>query len=151
MKKVLPGVLIIGLIVVGVGFYRGGQKSVESKGKLVMYKPSSCGCCVGHLAYLRGENYEVEVIETEDMESVKKEYGVPREMESCHTVIGDGYFIEGHVPVEAIEKLLVEKPDIEGIGLPGMPAGSPGMPGYKRGIFKILSLVKGEVKGWFEI
>ena len=39
----------------------------------------------------------------------------------------DGYIIEGHVPVEEIDRLLVEKPDIVGLVVPGMPIGSPGM------------------------
>jgi hypothetical protein len=39
----------------------------------------------------------------------------------------DGYVIEGHVPVADIYRLLDERPDIIGIAVPGMPAGSPGM------------------------
>jgi hypothetical protein len=58
-------------------------------------------------------------------------------MESCHTVEIENYFVEGHVPIEAIQKLLNEKPDINGIALPGMPSGSPGMPGLKMEKFKI--------------
>ncbi|MEM4183609.1 MAG: DUF411 domain-containing protein, partial [Candidatus Caldarchaeum sp.] len=42
------------------------------------------------------------------------------------------YFIEGHVAVEAIRRLFSEKPEIEGITLPGMVAGSPGMGGIKQ-------------------
>jgi hypothetical protein len=30
------------------------------------------------------------------------------------------YFIEGHIPIEAINKLLTEKPEIDGIALPEM-------------------------------
>ena len=37
--------------------------------------------------------------------------------------------LEGHVPIEAVEKLLEEQPDIKGIAVPGMPSGSLGM-GY---------------------
>jgi hypothetical protein len=33
------------------------------------------------------------------------------------------YFIESHVTIEAIEKLLNEKPEIDGIALPEMPSG----------------------------
>lgn len=40
-----------------------------------------------------------------------------------------GYLIEGHVPVEAIDRLLVERPDAVGLTLHGMPADSPGMGG----------------------
>jgi hypothetical protein len=39
----------------------------------------------------------------------------------------DGYIIEGHVPVAEIERLLAEHPEIVGLAVIGMPAGSPGM------------------------
>jgi hypothetical protein len=37
--------------------------------------------------------------------------------------------VEGHVPVQAIERLLSDRPDALGIVVPGMPADSPGMGG----------------------
>lgn len=40
----------------------------------------------------------------------------------------EGYAIEGHIPAVAIKKLLAERPEIKGLAVPGMPAGSPGMP-----------------------
>ncbi len=49
------------------------------------------------------------------------------EFQACHTAIVDGYVIEGHVPVSEIERLLSEKPNVIGIAVAGMPAGSPGM------------------------
>jgi hypothetical protein len=49
------------------------------------------------------------------------------EFQACHTAIVDGYVIEGHVPVSEIERLLSEKPNLIGIAVAGMPAGSPGM------------------------
>jgi hypothetical protein len=52
---------------------------------------------------------------------------VPQELESCHTAVVDGYIIEGHVPVAEIQRLLDERPDVIGIAVAGMPAGSPGM------------------------
>ena len=69
-------------------------------------------------------------MKTENLSSliqIKQEYHVPAELQSCHTAIVDGYVIEGHVPVREIERLLVEKPALIGIGVAGMPAGSPGM------------------------
>jgi hypothetical protein len=39
----------------------------------------------------------------------------------------DGYVIEGHVPAAEINRLLTERPDVVGIAVAGMPAGSPGM------------------------
>ena len=40
----------------------------------------------------------------------------------------EGYIIEGHVPAEAIARLLRERPEgVTGLAVPGMPLGSPGM------------------------
>jgi hypothetical protein len=39
----------------------------------------------------------------------------------------NGYVIEGHVPADAVQRLLREKPKVTGIAVPGMPVGSPGM------------------------
>jgi hypothetical protein len=54
--------------------------------------------------------------------------------------------VEGHVPVAAILRLLTEKPEIKGISLPGMPAGSPGMFGEKTAPFTIFEIGEGEPK-----
>jgi len=48
-------------------------------------------------------------------------------MASCHTAIVNGYVIEGHVPASDIKALLTIKPNIVGLSVPGMPAGTPGM------------------------
>ena len=72
-------------------------------------------------------DYTVQVEDVQDLTAVKSQYQVPSQLRSCHTAIVDGYVIEGHVPVDAIERLLSERPDIAGLAVPGMPAGSPGM------------------------
>ena len=72
----------------------------------------------------------------------------PTEAWSCHTALIDGYPVEGHVPVEAIEDLLAERPDIDGIALPGMRAGSPGMPGEKASPFEVLAIDDGTLSAF---
>lgn len=53
---------------------------------------------------------------------------MPVSVHSCHTARVGRYTVEGHVPVSIIKRLLREKPKgVAGIGVPGMPAGSPGM------------------------
>jgi hypothetical protein len=47
------------------------------------------------------------------------------------------YVIEGHVPLAALEKLFEEQPDIDGIGLAGMPIGTPGMPGPQQEPYEV--------------
>jgi hypothetical protein len=60
---------------------------------------------------------------------VKIKNRVPDKLFSCHTALVQGYVIEGHVPADLIHRLLKEKPPILGLGVPGMPVGSPGMEG----------------------
>lgn len=74
------------------------------------------------------------------MHHIKSRLGIPPEMWSCHTIEAGGYFIEGHVPVKAIERLLAERPPITGIALPGMPPGSPGMGGVRTGPLVIYAI-----------
>ncbi len=71
--------------------------------------------------------YTAKVEDVQDLAAVKIRYRVPVELQSCHTAIVDGYVIEGHVPVAEIERLLIERPDVVGLAVPGMPVGSPGM------------------------
>jgi rhodanese-related sulfurtransferase len=121
---------------------------IESSNKRVevqVFKSPNCGCCIEYVAELKERDFSVVTVKTLDMVSVKVEHGVPKSMESCHTAIIEGYFVEGHVPIEAVDKLLTERPDIDGIAMPGMPSGSPGMPGNQREPFVVYSVTDGEV------
>ena len=69
--------------------------------------------------------------------------GVPDDLDGCHTTIMGQYVVEGHVPLEVVQRLLTEKPTIKGVSLPGMPSGTPGMPGPKEGPFKIYAFGNG--------
>ena len=118
----------------------------------VIYKSSTCGCCGLYGDYFgRKGNSGVEIKSIQDLEIIKNQYGIPPAMESCHTTIIGDYFVEGHVPLEAIEKLLEEQPDVKGIAMPGMPSGSPGMPGSKEP-FKIYKVNHdGSYELWMEM
>jgi len=109
-----------------------------------VFKTPSCGCCYGYVKFLEKEKFKVKQTDLRYLHDVKQKYNIPLEMQSCHTTVMGKYFIEGHVPLEAIEKLLKEQPDIDGIALPGMPIGTPGMPGDKEEPFVIYQLVDGK-------
>ena len=83
--------------------------------------------------YLQENGITVETVMVDDTSTIKEEYGIPPDLWSCHTMVVDGYYIEGHVPIDVVLKLLEERPPIDGIALPGMPPGSPGMDGEKAG------------------
>jgi hypothetical protein len=106
-----------------------GQQATDEQTarEMVVYSSPTCGCCGDWVSYMESHGYTATVENVQDLAAVKEEHNVPRTMQSCHTAIIDGYIIEGHVPVEDVERLLHEQPDVVGIAVPGMPVGSPGM------------------------
>ncbi len=129
-KKIVVVFIIVSLAAVVLGC-SSGTKTQFPKQQVTIFKSQSCGCCGAYTNYMQKQGFAVQVNDISNMNPIKMQYAIPAQMQSCHTsVIGD-YFVEGHIPVEAIDKLLAEKPDIAGIAMPGMPSGSPGMPGSK--------------------
>ncbi len=119
-------------------YKNNNSNSIPNSKKVVLYKDPSCTCCGGYASYLRKNGFSVEVVKVSNLNAIKKEKNVPWAVQSCHTaVFNDEYVIEGHVPLEAVNKLLAERPSVLGIALPGMPTGSPGMGGFKKEPFKI--------------
>jgi hypothetical protein len=113
--------------------------------KITFFKaPAPCRCCDKYFEYVAANGFEVEVIETNDMATLTSDFQIPHDMESCHTAVIEDYFVEGHVPIEAINKLLSERPEIDGITLPDKPYGAPGRRGAKTTKFKIYTLSDGE-------
>ena len=95
--------------------------------KVVSYRSASCGCCKKWINHLRDNGLEVVDNIVEDVSVIKNQYQIPNNLRSCHSAQIDNYTIEGHVPIESINKLFREKPNINGIAVPDMPLGSPGM------------------------
>ena len=92
-----------------------------------MSKDPSCGCCSGWVDHLKRGLPRRRSEETPEINRVKVRLGVPDDLASCHTAEVGGYVIEGHVPADAIKRLLAERPQAKGLAVPGMPIGSPGM------------------------
>ena len=150
--------IIIGLVIVGVAavafWANSGNNAQQSTmnellggEKIVIYKSPTCGCCEAYSSYLKSMDIAVDVRNVTDLNVIKERFNIPPSLQSCHTMEVGEYVVEGHVPLEAIEKLLAEKPDIEGIAMPGMPSGSPGMPGPKAAPFTVYILggAEGEI------
>ena len=92
-----------------------------------VYKSSTCGCCGDWIKHLRANGFDVRAHDVADSGEYRRRYGVPEVFASCHTALVGGYAIEGHVPAREIKRLLAERPKAQGLAVPGMPAGSPGM------------------------
>jgi hypothetical protein len=153
-SNILVGILLVAVIAVAGAMAmqvlpeeNATVEAPHNGHEVTLYKSPSCGCCGQYAAYLQDEGYGVAIAEVADMSTVKEQFGVPYELESCHTIEVGGYVVEGHVPEVAVQKLLAEQPDIKGIGMAGMPSGSPGMPGPKRSNFVIYEITHDGTKG----
>jgi hypothetical protein len=115
-----------------------------ARGQVTLYKNPECDCCEAYADYLRHHDFEVKVIPTNDLTVMGEKYGIPDSLQPCHISLVGGYVVGGHIPIEVVDRLLSEKPQVAGITLPGMPPGTPGMPGKKPGPFTIYEIAKGK-------
>jgi DNA-binding NtrC family response regulator len=106
------------------------ERALEDDADFVVYKSPTCGCCNGWIDHLREAGYTVEAVDLAAYQDLRtgQDGGagqVPATSSSCHTATIEGYVIEGHVPAEAIERLLRERPDIRGSPSPACPSARP--------------------------
>ncbi|MCU7931026.1 MAG: DUF411 domain-containing protein [Candidatus Thiodiazotropha sp. (ex Codakia rugifera)] len=133
---------LAGWLLLGVSLVTGGillSQQPAGAADIVVYKSPTCGCCKKWIDHLKDNGFTVEVHNQRNMNPVKKELGVPRHLQSCHTAKVGGYVVEGHVPANLIVRLLKDKPQIKGLAVPGMPMGSPGMEGPRSDAYDILT------------
>lgn len=130
MKKIFVTLIMSGLM----------ASCYANTKELTVYKDANCGCCGAWITYMQNAGYKVTAINSPDMQSIKAKYNIPSQYQSCHTTIvnSTGQVIEGHVPVNAVEKL-VKDSSIKGITVPGMKGNSPGM-GEMNGQLETLTL-----------
>jgi hypothetical protein len=110
---------------------------------VVVYKDPSCGCCTKWVEHMRQNGFRVETHDTSGVDGIKDGAGVPAGARSCHTGMVGGYAIEGHVPAEAVRRLLREHPaGVAGLAVPGMVTGSPGMEGPNPQHYDVVAFTK---------
>lgn len=114
--------------------------------KVVVNKDPSCGCCQKWADHLSAAGFPVEVVATPELAALKVKLGVPDDLTSCHTAEVGGYVLEGHVPADAVLRLLRERPAAVGLAVPGMPAGSPGMEGGTAEAYDVILFGNGSPK-----
>ena len=118
----------------------------RTRGDVTLYKNPECGCCEGYADYLRQHGFKVTAVPTNNLTAMGEKYGIPDGLQPCHISLIDGYVVGGHIPIEIVNRLLSEKPQITGITLPGMPVGTPAMPGNKPSPLDIYEIGKGQPK-----
>lgn len=154
-RRLICGSAALGSLILAGCSPSGGQKSASresasanqalpttQKAAMTVYRDPSCGCCEAWARIARDAGYQVTLLDDNNMPAVKQRLGLPAELASCHTAVVDNYVVEGHVPLDQIDRLLRERPsDISGIAVPGMPIGSPGMevPGGRTEPYQVIA------------
>ena len=121
MVVVLPRVLVV---VAGCLF--ASIAAAQPRPKVEVFMPTPCLACIEWGVHLMDNGFAVTYRETSDMAALKRRLKVPAALESVHTAMVEGYFVEGHVPAEDIKVLLAERPPALGLAVPGLPRGAPG-------------------------
>ena len=104
-------------------------QNINAETSLLVHKTPTCGCCKMWVEHLKMNGLNTNTQDHENLDEIKKMYGIKPQYRSCHTAVSkDGYIFEGHIPSKYITQFLSENhPNAIGLSVPGMPMGSPGM------------------------
>jgi len=145
-NKMISRLLITSLFILGItgiSFTPASNAFADnSLPEITVYKTPSCGCCGKWVTHLESNGFKVNAINQSDLSSIKQQLGIAPNLQACHTAKVGNYFVEGHVPATDIKKMLATKPHIQGITVPGMPMGSPGMEGARKDNYDVLAINK---------
>ena len=117
-----------------------GTKSAAEK--VTVYRSRTCGCCGKWVQHMRDNGFEVVEHIVEQIENAPNRNRVPQKLQSCHIATVRNYVVEGHVPADVVKDMLKKRPEIEGIAVPGMPAGSPGMESQYPQPYEVVAFTK---------
>ena len=140
--KGLAVVLIAPILYLASPALGQSQNTGSTLPAMTVYKNPSCGCCSKWIEHVERYGFTVKTYTTKNPDALKDRLGVPKNMRSCHVgVVGD-YLFEGHVPADLIEKFLAEGPKADGLAVPGMVVGSPGMEGHNPQHYDVIAFTK---------
>ncbi len=116
------------LLATGLTLCSGPALRASPLPRVTVWRDPTCGCCKAWVTHLRAEGFVVDDKVVRSLDAVRQALGTPDDLLSCHAGAVEGLALEGHVPAEAIRRLLAERPvGVRGLAVPDMPIGSPGM------------------------
>ena len=108
--------------------------------KVTVFRTATCGCCGKWVDHMKAAGFDVTVHVVDSIEQAPNRSRVPENLRSCHTGTAGPYALEGHIPADVVKDLLRKRPaNVDGIAVPGMPAGSPGMESPNPEPYKIIA------------
>jgi len=98
-----------------------------------VYKSPTCGCCGRWIEHLESAGFHPLVKHPKNLNTIKNQFNIEPQYQSCHTAVHNDYVFEGHIPVKFIQQFLANPPaGAAGLAVPAMPLGSPGMEAGQR-------------------
>ena len=139
-------------LIAGATLLAVAPRALAASPALEVWKNRGCACCSAWGEHFERAGFAITMHEVDDLRPVRAAEGVPADLAGCHTAKVDGYLIEGHVPVAAVQRLLSERPAVAGLAVPGMPIGSPGMEieGQPAEPFDVIAFAVGGARYVFE-
>lgn len=100
----------------------------REKPLVTVYMHADCVSCARWLEHLAARGFRTEIGNETDWPAIRASFGIAPELQSCHTAVVDGLFIEGPVPAGDIHRALRLRQafHVRGLVVPGVPRGSPG-------------------------
>ena len=117
----------LGFVLAAPALSKFAPSAWAADGRMVVFRDENCGCCGAWVDHIREAGFEADVRVLPSMNRKKTELGVQPDLRSCHTALIGGYLVEGHVPAAEVRRLLANRPSANGLAVPRMPVGSPGM------------------------
>lgn len=117
----------IAALALGMTLANAAVAEGEALPPVKVFAPKVCLACIEWAEHLRQNGFVVRLVNTDDMDAVKRRHGIGADLEARHTAEVAGYFVEGHVPAADIKQLLRERPSARGLAVPGAPRGAPGL------------------------
>ena len=97
-------------------------QNTNAETSLLVHKTPTCGCCKMWAEHLKMNGLKANTQDHENLDEIKKMYGIKPQYRSCHTAVSkDGYIFEGHIPSKYITQFLSENhPNAIGLSVPGL-------------------------------
>lgn len=108
---------IAGGILAAVVELCGPMLSTSTERQVALYRTHGCNCALAWRRTLESAGFEVQSYEPESLEPIRGKLRTPERLHGCHVAIYMGYFIEGHVPANALRKLERDRPLAMGVAM----------------------------------
>ena len=90
-----------------------------SENKMQIFQPISSTCPQSWLDEMKSMNVDVDIVTVSSNKNIKKDVGIPHEIQSCNTSFLNDYIFEGNVPASAIKDFFKDIPkNATGLSLP---------------------------------